>query len=265
MPGPYTVSAGSRYPPGAVADAGGVNFSVYTREAFAVDLLLYEQADSPAPFQVISLDPTANRTYFAWHVYVHGLPPGVHYTWRADGPNDTATSGLRFNRLKPLVDPWARAVTTVVWDRLRAADPADAGHTSIRAMVLPPDGYDWEGDRPLRRALQDSVIYELHVGGFTRHPSAGVHHPGTFAGLVEKIPYLRGPRHHRRRAASRDGLRRAGRAARRRGARPAQLLGLQPAQLLVAPPRLLRDPGAGHAPCGSSATWSRPCTGPASA
>jgi glycogen operon protein len=192
MAGPYATSAGSRYPPGAVADAGGVNFSVYTREAVAVDLLLFERSDSPAPFQIISLDPTVNRTYFAWHIYVHGLPPGVHHTWRADGPNDTAVSGLRFNRLKQLVDPWARAVTTDVWERLRAADPADAGHTSIRAMVLPPDDYDWEGDRPLNRALQDSVIYELHVGGFTRHPSSGVRHPGTFAGLIEKIPYLKG-------------------------------------------------------------------------
>jgi glycogen operon protein len=167
-----------------------VNFAVYGRDATAVELLLYERADSAAPFQVVSLDPEINRTYFTWHVYLHDLPPGVHYTWRLSGPSDTSVSGHRFNANKELVDPWARAVTTSVWSRARARDPNVRSHESIRGVVLAYEPYDWEGDRPLDHALEDSVIYELHVGGFTRHPSSGVRHPGTFAGLIEKIPYL---------------------------------------------------------------------------
>ncbi|RPI47384.1 MAG: glycogen debranching enzyme GlgX, partial [Betaproteobacteria bacterium] len=186
----YRTSVGRRYPGGAHADAEGVNFAVYGRDATAVELLLYERADSTAPFQVVPLDPEINRTYFTWHVYVHDLRPGAHYTWRLNGPDDTAVSGHRFNANKELVDPWARAVTTAVWSRARARDPSERSHHSIRGVVAPCEPYDWEGDRPLNHALEDSVIYELHVGGFTRHPSSGVRHPGTFAGLLEKIPYL---------------------------------------------------------------------------
>lgn len=186
----YCSSTGSRFPPGAHADDGGVNFSVFSRHATAVELLLYQHHDSPAPFQIIALHPDENRTYFAWHVYVHDLPAGTHYTWRVAGPDDTARSGYRFNANKELIDPWARAVTTSVWHRGKACDPFDNSHHSIRAVVLAADDYDWEGDQPLNHALEDSIIYELHVGGFTRHASAGVQHPGTFSALIEKIPYL---------------------------------------------------------------------------
>jgi len=187
----FRISPGSRFPPGARADDDGVNFSIFGRHATAVDLLLYERADSPEPLQVIALDPRQHRTYFVWHVYVHGLRPGAHYTWRMTGPDDPATSGFRFNPNKELVDPWARAVTDDAWDRDRARDPDDPGHASIRALVVPPDPYDWEGDQPLNHALEECVIYELHVGGFTRHPSSAARHPGTFAALIEKIPYLK--------------------------------------------------------------------------
>ncbi|WP_455204101.1 glycogen debranching protein GlgX [Kaarinaea lacus] len=186
----YSISTGSRFPPGSLADDDGVNFSVFSRHATAVELLLYEAHDSAAPFQVIALDPDEHRTYFTWHVYVHDLPVGTHYTWRAAGPDDTAYSGYRFNANKELTDPWARAVTTSVWHRGKACDPFDNSHHSIRAVVLAPDNYDWEGDQPLNHALEDSIIYELHVGGFTRHASAGAQHPGTFSALIEKIPYL---------------------------------------------------------------------------
>ena len=187
---PFPVRAGSRYPPGATCDAGGANFSLFSRYATDVELLLYERADSPEPFQVIVLDPEVNRTFVFWHVYVEGLRPGAHYTWRVDGPDDTVATGFRFDRGKELLDPWARAVTSRVWDRARASEPGPAGHTSLRA-VLVDDPYDWEGDTPLVRPLEQTIIYELHVGGFTRHPSAGTTHPGTFAGVIEKIPYLR--------------------------------------------------------------------------
>jgi glycogen operon protein len=188
--GTYRTSPGERYPLGVTIDQGGVNFSLFSRHADWVELILYDRADSPEPVQVIRLDPDIHRTFFCWHVRVEGLAPGIHYTWRADGPNDVRVSGFRFDPTRELLDPAAVAVTDALWDRRRAIGHGGTHAPSMRAMVL-DDDYDWEGDRPLNRQLQDTIIYEMHVGGFTRHPSAKARHPGTFRGLIEKIPYLR--------------------------------------------------------------------------
>jgi glycogen operon protein len=185
----YATRPGSRFPPGATALPDGVNFCVFSRHAARVELLLYAGADSPEPFQVIELTPERNRTFFFWHVFVEGLPPRTCYTWRADGLADTQLTGRRFNPRRELTDPWARAVSAASWDRRRAADPHDAGRASLRAIVTQPNLRPRAPVAP--RGLEDAIIYELHVGGFTRHPSSGVRHPGTFAGLAEKIPYLR--------------------------------------------------------------------------
>ena len=186
----HNTNPGSRYPAGTRADAGGVNFCIFSRNATCVELVLYESADSTVPLQVISLDPEINRTFFFWHVYVEGLSPGIYYTWRVDGPGETALTGFRFNKQKELLDPWTRAVTDKLWNRKRASDPEDTTASSMRSMVV-NDTYDWEGDQPLNHTLENSVIYELHVGGLTRHPSANVNNPGTFAAVIEKIPYLK--------------------------------------------------------------------------
>jgi isoamylase len=185
----HPVSPGHRYPPGATPDETGVNFAVFSRHATFVELRLYRAADSPKPFQVVRLDPAVHRTFFSWHVHVEGLPVGTHYTWRVDGPRDTARTGWRFDPNRELVDPWARAVTDVLWDRRKAMrNPAPC--PSVRGIVVNDDGYDWEGDEPVNHPIEDTVVYEMHVGGFTRHPSSKAKHPGTFAGLVERIPYL---------------------------------------------------------------------------
>ena len=186
---PLPTRAGNRHPPGATLAPDGVNFSVFSRHATRVELLLYEAADSPRPFQLIALDPAVNRTHMMWHVFVEGLAPGAHYTWRVDGPTDTAATGRYFNPRKELVDPWARGVTDVLWNRGRAADPEDAGLCGLRAVVC-EWSFDWSGERPITRTLEGAVIYELHVGGFTRHPSSGAAAPGTFSALAEKVPYL---------------------------------------------------------------------------
>ena len=187
---PLPTRAGSRSPPGATLAADGVNFSIFSRYATRVELLLYETADNPRAFQTIALDPERNHTHMMWHVFVEGLGPGVHYTWRMDGPSDTAATGRCFNRRKELLDPWARGVTDALWDRQRAADPGDPGPCSMRSVVC-DSSFDWGEERPIARGLEGAVIYELHVGGFTRHPSSGVTAPGTFRALEEKIPYLR--------------------------------------------------------------------------
>jgi len=184
---PYATRPGSRFPPGATLRDGGVNFCVFGRHAAHVELLLFDGAEAPEPFQVIALAPEANRSFHFWHVFVEELPPGGCYAWRMAGPSDTEHTGRRFLPCKDLVDPWARAVSDALWDRGRATDPGDAGHATMRGIVT-----DWPArlPRPAPRGLEDAVIYELHVGGFTRDPSSGVAHPGTFAGLIEKIPYL---------------------------------------------------------------------------
>jgi glycogen operon protein len=180
------VEAGSRFPLGARALPGGVNFSVFSRRATRVWLRLYRGATDSAPLAEIELDPQINCTYFCWHVFVAGARAGWYYTWRADGPSDPER-GLRFDAKRELLDPFAALVSDAVWDRAVARR---GGATAVRAQIAAPDDYDWEGDRPIKRGLEETVIYEMHVRGFTRHPSSAVKHPGTYRGLIEKIPHL---------------------------------------------------------------------------
>jgi isoamylase len=187
--GPYETRPGRRHPAGATVEDDGVNFSIYSRHATGAELLLYEDARSPEPFQIVPLDPEINHTFFSWHVLVVDLPPGTHYSWRMDGPDDPRAHGWRFDPRVELVDPWGRAVTTDSWDRWARQRDGIKPHDSPRAIVL-ADEYPWEGDAPLRVPGEQMIIYELHVGGFTRHASSGVRSPGTFAGVIEKIPYL---------------------------------------------------------------------------
>jgi len=187
--GPFRILPGRRYPPGATVEDDGVNFSVYSRHAVGAELLLYEDAASTGPFQVVTLNPDENHTFFSWHVKVVDLPPGTHYTWRIDGPWDPHGNGWRFDPTIELVDPWARAVNICDWQRWRRQREGVRPHDSPRAVVL-ADEYDWRGDHPVRLPSEQMIVYELHVGGFTRHPTSGVRRPGTFIGLMEKIPYL---------------------------------------------------------------------------
>ncbi len=186
-PPKLSVRSGSRQPLGATAQDDGVNFAVFSPRATRVWLRLYREPRDEAPLAEVELDPAVHRTYGHWHVFVVGVRAGWLYTWRVDGPDEPA-AGLHFDARRELLDPWARLVSDAVWQRAAALDGELA--PSLRAEIVAPDDYDWEGDRPLRRPLQDAVIYELHVGGFTYHPSSGVAKPGTFSGIVDKIPYL---------------------------------------------------------------------------
>ncbi len=186
----YTVEAGRPHPLGATLDATGVNFSIFSQNATGVELLLFERHDDIHPVQVIQLDPSRNRTFHFWHCYVRGLPHGAHYAYRVDGPMDPSGRGFRFNRNKVLIDPYALGNTQTLWKRGDACGPQDNLATSMRSVVIDAEHYDWEGDKPINRPMNESVIYEMHVGGFTRSTTAGVKHPGTFYGLIEKIPYL---------------------------------------------------------------------------
>ncbi|WP_327067516.1 glycogen debranching protein GlgX [Kitasatospora sp. NBC_01302] len=185
------VTAGRPQPLGATVDANGVNFAIFSERATQVDLLLFDSYDAPVPARVITLDHERHHSYHFWHCHVSNLGPGQVYAYRMDGPHHTKESGTRFNPRKVLLDPYSRANINTLWDRKLAVGPEDNCAASMRSMVVDLDGYDWEGDEPLRTPLADSVIYEMHVGGLTSSPTAGVSHPGTFSGVVEKIPYLK--------------------------------------------------------------------------
>jgi glycogen operon protein len=186
----FKLKHGSAYPLGCKLTEEGANFAIFSRHATAVELLLFESSDSACPLQVIHLRKDKNRTFFSWHVFVKDLPAGIWYCWRMDGPHEPEQTGLRFDKDKYLLDPWARAVSHKRWRRGAACLPGDNSQTAMRAAVVNLD-YDWEGDIPLRISSEKAIVYELHVGGFTRHTSAKVKHPGTFTGLIEKIPYLK--------------------------------------------------------------------------
>jgi glycogen operon protein len=187
---PFRLEKGCPHPVGATPAADGVNFSLFSGNATGVELLLFAAHDAPQPFQTIPLDPYVHKTFHFWHVFVRGLTAGAHYAYRVDGP-DNPGAGHRFNPHKVLIDPYARGNTNSLWSRAGACGPRDNVATSMRSVVIDTSGYDWEGDRPLDRPIEDTIVYEMHVRGFTRSPSSGVGHPGTFAGLIEKIPYLR--------------------------------------------------------------------------
>jgi glycogen operon protein len=187
-----TVPSGRSFPLGATLENGGVNFCVFSRKASAVELLLFDRTCDTEPARVIHLDAPTHRTYHYWHAFVPGLHAGQVYAYRAVGPVDPAR-GLRFDPTKVLLDPYGRAVVVPHgYDRLAASRPGENTSVAMRSAVLDPDAYDWEGDAPLRRPFATTVIYEMHVAGFTRHPSSGVvpQKRGTYAGMIQKIPYL---------------------------------------------------------------------------
>ncbi|WP_295402294.1 glycogen debranching protein GlgX [uncultured Thiocystis sp.] len=180
----YSVRPGRALPYGATLVPGGVNFSIFSSVATACTLVLFEK-DGGAPLAELPL-PDAFRIGDVWSITVFGLDPEAFtYGFRIDGPNDRG-AGHWCDRSQVLLDPRARAMTgRDCW----GVEPNPDDPYPYRAFVAPED-FDWQGDQPPGYALEDLVIYEMHVRGFTRHPSSGVKHPGTYAGLVEKIPYL---------------------------------------------------------------------------
>jgi isoamylase len=184
--------SGRSAPLGATVEDGGVNFSLFARNATGVELVLFDREDDTKPSRMIAFDPVVNRTYHYWHAFVPAVRPGQIYAYRVSGPSDPA-SGLRFDSAKVLLDPYGREV--VVPDGYnRAAVGRNDAATAMKSVVVDPASYDWEGDAPLQMPSSRTIIYEMHVRGFTRNPNSGVSQQlrGTYAGLAEKIPYLRG-------------------------------------------------------------------------
>lgn len=189
---------GRPLPLGAHERGGGINFAVFSRHATRVALLLFDDASAAMPRAIIDLDPRCHRTGDIWHVWVEGIGEGTIYAFQANGPYQPE-QGHRFNLGKILLDPHTTAlIGTDCWDFacICGLDSATPEQTENDARwkakcLIPKKTFDWQGDRPLKHAWADTVIYETHVRGLTVHPSSAVRHPGTFLGVVEKIPYFK--------------------------------------------------------------------------
>jgi isoamylase len=185
-----TETVGRSAPLGATVGHGGTNFSLFSRSATNVTLLFFDREDDDKPAREVQIDPATNRTYPYWHVFVPGVGPGQIYGYRVEGPSPPA-SGLRFDSAKVLLDPYGKTVVVPKnYNREAAQREGDNAATAMKSVVVDPGAYDWEGDIPLNRPSARTIIYEMHVRGFTRHPSSGLGEKirGTYAGLIEKIP-----------------------------------------------------------------------------
>ncbi len=186
-------ASGTSAPLGATAVPEGVNFSLYSRNAEEVELLLFDSVDDAGPSRIFRLDPAENRSYFYWHVFVPNLQPGQVYGYRVKGPDDPQHK-YRFDPQKLLLDPYSRIVVIPQkYDRHAGDQAGDKIAGVMKSVVFSPETYDWEGDCPLRTSFAQTIIYEMHVRGFTQDPSSGLNADirGTYAGLVEKIDYLK--------------------------------------------------------------------------
>jgi isoamylase len=192
------VDRGNFFPLGASLEDGSVNFALYSKSANEVYLALFDRADGE-PTDIIQLE---NRTRFVFHARVHGVKAGQLYGYYVRGPFDPQR-GLRFNENKLLVDPYARALTgkpknadniLLGYDAKSPArdlsiDTRDSSRFVPKAIVI--DGsFDWQGDSPPLIAFESLLVYEVHLKGFTAHPSSKAEHPGTYLGFIDKIPHL---------------------------------------------------------------------------
>jgi len=199
----FPVENGKALPLGATLTGGGVNFAVFSRHASAITLIIFESEKQDSPYKEIKLSGKTNRTGDIWHCFIPGLKEHTCYLYRAEGPY-IPEKGLRFNSHKTLIDPYAKALTDLSgWDFKdslaydASADSKDLSYsyaddiqTSPRCIVI-DDYFDWQGDLPLNYPLRFSVLYETHVKGLTAHPGSGVSAPGTYRGVIEKIPFFK--------------------------------------------------------------------------
>jgi glycogen operon protein len=198
------VQTGVPLPMGTHEYGGGVNFALFSRHATRVRLELFDHPMDAKSVRAIDLDPARNRTGDIWHVWLKGIPQGQLYAYRVDGPYQPS-EGHRFNFNKLLLDPFASAISLLSnWDFAKARgygplagdqdlapSKVDDSQSMPKCIVL-NEPFDWAADQPPRHSSSNTIIYEVHVRGITIHPSSGVAHPGTYRGLMEKIPYLTG-------------------------------------------------------------------------
>lgn len=184
--------AGESYPLGSKLHGDGVNFSLFSRNALSVALLLFDHIDDRQPSRIIQLDPLRNHTYHYWHIFIPGIKKGQLYAYSVDGPYEP-WNGNRFNADNILLDPYANIVTVPeLYKRSDWVGTSEQHTPPMKSMVAELSSYDWEADKHPKRSFTKTIIYEMHVAGFTKNPNSNLAKEirGTFRGLVEKIPYL---------------------------------------------------------------------------
>jgi isoamylase len=187
----FELRRGSPFPFGASIQIDGINFSVFSRHATKVSLVLY-QPGQEEPIAELPFDPRYNRTGDVWHGLVTGPVASLQYGFRLDRQPNAKPQVHRFDPSVVVVDPYARALASETFPPGSPVfdERSLMSRRTWRSIVASED-FDWGTDQPLNVHLADSIIYELHVRGFTIHPSSRVAQRGTFQGVVEKIPYLK--------------------------------------------------------------------------
>ncbi len=177
---------GSPEPLGVSRHPNGINFALFSEHATGVSLCLFS-AGAKHPFAQIPLHPEVNKTGYIWHIEIDNLPAEhLEYGYYITGPNDDPRN--RFAPEKLLSDPYARGLSTShQWGYKQLNEEPFAP----RGRIVLDLAFDWQNTQPPRILMEDLVIYEMHVRSFTQHPSSKVKTPGTFLGIVEKIPYLK--------------------------------------------------------------------------
>ena len=189
----FAITRGSQTPLGASAQKSGINFAIFSKHATSVTLVLFISGEHE-PVAEIPLDRDLNQTGDIWHIFIQGLEPEIRYCFRANRQANKNEKVHRFNKSHLLLDPYAKAFSGAskwgqTYQRNGSSKPTRS--QNLRRGLVVEENFDWQKHQPLNIPLADSSIYELHVRGFTRHPSSKVKYPGTFAGLIEKIPYLK--------------------------------------------------------------------------
>lgn len=178
-------SIGKPFPLGSTRGEQSINFALFCPHATDVRLVIeIPSGDTFSDSMEIPLDGGKNRTGDIWHIMVHDITPEIRYGFRVNGMSDR-DRGERFYPEKILIDPYCRRLVPSRWreERHIGASPV--------CLVGGETLFDWQDDQPPRTPLADTVIYELHVRGFTHHASSNVSHPGTYRGIIDKIPYLK--------------------------------------------------------------------------
>jgi glycogen operon protein len=188
----FRIVAGRPLPLGVSETAKGLNFALFTSNGTEVALSMFATGEHE-PLIEVALAPDRNRTGQIWHVEVQGIDPGLRYGWRVDRQPVPFDGLNRFDPSLVLIDPYARAITGgSVWgERYARNGQPPATEFATRRSLFVNEDFDWEHVRPPQVPIEDKIIYEMHLRGFTRHSSSGAVKPGTYLGMIEKIPHLK--------------------------------------------------------------------------
>ncbi|THB77567.1 MAG: glycogen debranching enzyme GlgX [Desulfobulbaceae bacterium] len=183
---PAHYSAGKPLPLGTSTTEQGINFALFSRHCSGVTLVYTDNVSSPEQNSLceIALDPVINKTGDIWHILIHDAESVNYYGYRISGESDL-DAGIVFEPGLLMLDPYATSLISWRW----GSEPPS--RNLPRCRIVKDQPFDWGDSQPPKTPLADTIIYELHVRGYTRNPNSGVKHPGTYHGLSQKIPYLK--------------------------------------------------------------------------